>query len=510
MEKLIKRSKLSYLLLWGSMLLLVACGKSEWEENGLMDGGKTSLKLTFKPAENRLYSRGVEDLNDDGEVSTDELYADGRRMYRLGVFLANSEGKVVASAVLEANDSRFNDDNTAAEVEFDGLGHGDTYILYAVANYGSYGNLTGYISSVTENSVTGTIQMQVASDKLCNRSLIYPLSLKEEISLNQGVNEFTKNMIRAYARLRISVRNQTTEKLTVAGLSFPEVFVQSEADLFTEGGVADATPNITSAYAITPFQNNTVVSPKDASGNITETTIFDAYLLESNGGTYNYKLDLTLGEDVEYAIKTGVGIRDQNNVCENGTGPYYIIYNTESRTCLIANPSTQNVEQVKFDLTDYNNYKTNTGPIDASYVWYFERANDNKSIFPFYMESMALPGHYMQGGGHRDPLTITTNRDYLQTRTLDNRLIFFKNDYYLTVDGDDVYWDSGNQNETFVLFEVSELVQGFNSKTYSQIIPIRVNGADITSIRRNDFINIVVDVSDSRGSRQVSSTCVIE
>ena len=495
-------------LLWGCMLLLVACGTAEWEESTPVDKGDASLKLAFKPVETKLSTRGVEDLNDDGEVTVLEQYTDGRRMYRLGVFLADSEGEVVASTVLEGNDSRFNTDRTAAEVEFNNLGYNETYTLYAVANYGDYGNVTGHLSSITEDNVASALQVEASADGLCDRSVVYPLSLKAEIPLVKGENAFTGNLVRTYARLRISVSNQGTEKLTVTGLSLPENFVQSQADLFAAGGTADAMPVVTSAHAITPFQANTEV-PQEGT-----TTIFDAYLLESTGSTYNYILELKLGEDAGYEIKTKDAqgdieqIKDKNNVNGNGKGPYYVIRNVLSGQYLYANSATNRVE-----LGD--SYGED-GAVNSNYVWKFTKTEDSGGVFDFYIESMGVPGSYMKAGTSQEALALTTNNDYLLIDTHADRLIFNKGNWYIAVNNNTAYWHYGrlgdNQNiQQFMLYEVRPLhhqQEGEDeggSVSLLKTIPIGVD-----AINRNDFINIVVNVSYDEGSRQASPRVVVE
>jgi hypothetical protein len=129
----------------------------EYNEEGLMSG--TSLTILFKSADVRMDTRGLEDLDDNGTVSELEEVIDGRRIYRLAVFLVR-DGAEVESVVLEDGDARMANGNTEATVSFDNLDYSKPYQLYAVANYGDYGTqASGHLSSVTD--VTGS--MQVAS-----------------------------------------------------------------------------------------------------------------------------------------------------------------------------------------------------------------------------------------------------------------------------------------------------------------------------------------------------------
>ena len=119
------------LLLVLGILLLAACHQADHPQ----EEGMASLQLTIKASGSTLHTRGVEDLNDDGTVSEEEIIMDGRKMYRLAVFLLDGS-KVVSSTVLEADDPRFLNDDTEATVSFNNLDYTKTYKLYAVANYG--------------------------------------------------------------------------------------------------------------------------------------------------------------------------------------------------------------------------------------------------------------------------------------------------------------------------------------------------------------------------------------
>lgn len=494
-----KKTESKYWLLWTCMLILAACGKSDWEGNTPVNKGGASLILTLKPEETIISTRGIEDLDDDGEVSEEELYVDGRRMYRLGIFLANSEGNVVAKTVLEPGDSRFNNEYTAAEVQINGLAYDQTYTLYAVANYGNYVDenlgldLTGYLPSITEDNVTGSHVIQATSDNLCDRSLVYPLSLKVEIPVVRGMNTFEGQLLRTYARLRIGVHNTIEEKVTVTGLSFPDNFVQNSANLFfEEWGTTYFAPIVTSDKAITPFQPDVEIPKTDASGDAMGTTIFDAYLLESNGGTYQYTLNLKLGEDGGYQIKGNkTEIRDINNVNGNGKGPFYVICNTLTRKYLYANPITKKVE-----LGD--SYGQD-GAIDPRYVWEFERTTNVNNNYNFFIESMIIPGHYIyasQADNNPNDIILSNNIDYTYVFTHADDLTFSRDDYYLAVDNGKVYWTKGKLTDPhtiqqFLLYEVESLNEGSGGSVYGQkTIPINID-----AIRRNDFVNIVVDLS---------------
>ena len=96
--------------------------------------------------------------------------------------------------------------------------------------------------------------------------------------------------------MRIRVRNQSpTAKLTVNSLTFSDKFTQSSVYLFTEGGNASNKPDATSEHAITPFSLKELkpITITAEGTTVSETVIFDGYLLESeNPNGYNYTMEV--------------------------------------------------------------------------------------------------------------------------------------------------------------------------------------------------------------------------
>ena len=91
-----KRHILHKLLILLGILLLVSCR----QDDSAQTEGTASLQLNIKALENTLQTRGVEDLDDNGTISEEEIIVDGRKMYRLSVFLL--ERGITAGTVLGA------------------------------------------------------------------------------------------------------------------------------------------------------------------------------------------------------------------------------------------------------------------------------------------------------------------------------------------------------------------------------------------------------------------------
>lgn len=475
------------------MSLLVACNS---EDSARMDGN-ASLQFVIRSADGSVMTRGVEDLDDDGTVTDEEIIVDGRRMYSLAIFLLDGNN-VVSTAVLEEDDPRFAAGNTEAVVSFDNLDYSRAYRMYAIANYGNYGALAGNLADVNQSNVTSGLKVTASSDNICNSGTPYPLTLVKDISLMPGANTVSGELVRTYARIRINVRNQSSfNDLHITKLGFPAKFTQRSADIFVEGGTADVSPQVTSAGAITPFEANCVIPKFGDAGNVSEKTIFDTYLLESTGGEYKYTIGLKYeGGTEETYVVNGTAISSTSNIEDGGM---YVIYNTNARKYLYANGNSNRVGAG-------DSYLSNN-ELNHNYVWKLKRTSNNS----YTIESMGATGYFMQSSGVSSsyvPLTVNPgSNDYFKASTSGSNIRFqsTRSNYYMAVNGTSVYGNnstsSSNQRRyNFNLYKV-EKKQVVSDITHEETIPIRIidkntgEASPLTAIRRNDFIEILVNVT---------------
>ncbi|MBR4306468.1 MAG: hypothetical protein IKT83_00510 [Bacteroidaceae bacterium] len=484
------RRLLLFLPLLCTMWLTIACDEKNIDSN-LSSG--TSLCVSFRSERALPETRGIEDLDDDGTVSELEEIVDGRRMYRLAVFLV-SDNNVVASAVLMDGDSRFSNENTEATVTFEDLDYSKSYQLYAVANYGNTDSgANGHLSSFTNPTVQTNVTASSAS-KLCNSKTPYPLSLKKDIVLQPGVNTVYGELTRTYARMRINIRNQSNYNLKVTQLDFADKFTQSTADLFQPGGTANAKPDATSADAVTPFVPNTIIPMFEAAGKVSEATVFDGYMLESNGGNYSYTLGLEYSDgeaEKNYEvssnyINTTAGIQD---------GELYVIYSTNTRKYLYANGTSSVALGESFYSTGEQ--------LNHNYVWRLKKVSGNN----YNIESLGASGYYMKGSGltsstlpltsaaaASDYFTVSQNSSYLVFKSTTSR------GYYISASGNNVLGSTSTtgNGRRFRLFKVTTTN---DIVTHKETIPIKTidnttgEAIPMQRINRNDFINILVNVS---------------
>ena len=483
---------LTYFFVCFLLFLTMSCRQEECEREG------KGTTLCFSVRTMYDATRGVEDLNDDGTVSELESIMQGRKMYRLGVFLVEN-GTTVASAVLEQDDERFSASNTAATLKFENLDYSKTYQLYAVANYGDYGSVEGNVDNITAANITGSHKVTASSGNICDIAKPCPLSLKRELKLEPGVNNVSGELKRTYARLRINVRNQSDVKdLTITGLQFPAKFTQSSVDLFTEGGNANVSPVVTSQSAITPFVPNIVIPKIDETVGANEKNIFDAYMLESAMGDYSYTLGLSYaGEGVmsDYSVE-GEPLRTKEQIEDNGL--YVVRFTYPSAYYLYADGDVVRAS------ADYEI----DGKIDPKYVWRLKKVAGQTDAY--VIESLGASGGYMKAStfAYYSSLQLTNAPTASDCFTISNTSnAYYGNNmqamaptgYCIYVNGAYVLGSSSSWYCNFQLLKLKGQSVG-TAITHNETIPIKIldntgHTSPIDAIHRNDFIDVLVNVS---------------
>lgn len=481
-----------YMMLCIVLLVTMSCHQVECESTG--EG--TCLTLSVRTS--LAVSRGVEDLNDDGTVSDLESFVDGRKMYRLGVFLVEN-GTTVASTVLEDGDERFSANNTAAMVKFENLDYSKTYQLYAIANYGNNGSIQGNVSDITADNIIASHRVTASTGNMCDAQKPCPLALKKELKLNPGVNNISGQLTRTNARLRISVRNQSdTKDLTISKLEFPTKFTQPSVEIFDGGGTASVCPQATASSAITPFAQGMVIPRINDSASANEKTIYDAYVLESTDGEYEYTIGLQyegVGGASGYKVEG-----DAFSVKESiEDGSLYVMRFTY--------PSTYYL-YADGDVVRANDDYEIDGKIDPRYVWRFHKVAGMADTYT--IESLGPSGGFMKAStfAYYSNLQMTDTpaaTDYFIISNTtnsyygDNMQAKAPTGYCIYVNGAYVLGSSSSWYCNFRLLKVKEQsVTG--SITHEETIPIKVldgtgHNLPIETINRNDFIDILVNVS---------------
>jgi hypothetical protein len=345
--------------------------------------------------------------------------------------------------------------------------------------------------------------MQVASSAtsaLCPKATPYPLTLKTEIALQPGANIVSGELVRTYARVRINIRNQSKTDLQITKLSFADRFTQRTAPLFAEGGTANATPSVTSSDAVTPFVQNMMVPGIGEGNSVTESTIFDAYMLESNGGQYQYTLGLKYDGGVSetvYEVESSY-ITNPSSVVNGGL---YIIYNSNAKKYLYDNGSN--------NLSSTTSYTTG-GELNHNCVWRFIRTSGNN----YRIESMGRSGYYIRSSAVKNnavPMTSTAGDNDYFTLSQSSSYMYMRStsgNYYLAVNNNGPVGASTGNSRRFRLYRVNATTVN-SDVTQEATIPITTidketgESVPMQKLSRNDFVNILVNVSYNDKSGEI-------
>lgn len=470
-------------LIFISCILLVGCQKDDYLKQEEKEKYSASLTLTFSSS-SILETRGLEDLDDSNNVEEWEKIVDGRKMYRLAVFLINEENEIQAYQELEEDSEGFNDTHTEATVTFTNINHGN-YQLLAVANYGTESslNLTGALS-MDPATITATelLNKRIASESdsyLCNKETPYPLTLRKNIVLQPGANTADGELVRTYARIRIGIRNQSAvADLKVSNLKFSDKFTQTNVNLFNTGGNSSVSPVLTSEDAIHAFSETTVpkIVGTDDNMKVNEAVLFDGYLLESennDGYSYTLAVDYVGGNVVD--DKNTVNSTTTLNSRYNGR---QFLFKAQNGGFLYANGTTVSVDNSSQDVILAKQDIT-------SYLWTFEE----NGISSYKIKSVST-GRYISSNAS---LSNSGQNWSFSDNNSALRISYYNySTCYLVVEDYNLeYTYNRNKSSNFIFYPIIGA-----SKTIT--IPISVidkqtgEANPITAIQRNDLINILI------------------
>ena len=450
------------------------------------DASAASLTLTFAVSGEEPGSRGLEDLNDDGTITEAEKNMDGSRMFSLAVFIVDSQNEIVAKkTTLTDGEVSFSQNNTQATVAFTNLNYGETYQLLAIANFGegAHYQIANNVDATT--LLNGTVSTS-SSGYICPNGTPYPLTLKKEIVLQPGANTISGELVRTFARIRITVRNQSsTNDLQIKSLSFPEQFTYHTANLFETGGNGLSQPVVSHTGAVDAFTGTPaapLVIGKNG-GEVKSATIFDAYLLESNGGDYTYTL--TLGYDDTYSL--GNSLTTVSAIAQNKQS-YFLIQNVRSQNYMKAENGVLvqaplgEIKDFLWKLVEYGNGNNTYHIVNVATGYYIGQPNsgnvpvsEDNDGFYYKFENYS---NYVQMGFQGTGLNGTYLNDWEAKKA--------------KIGG----WNRNDSGNRF-RFHVVNLKEHEETIPLATINPSTQESSPITAINRNDLINILVNVSYS-------------
>lgn len=427
--------------------------------------------------------------------------------------------------------------------------HRGKYRLMAVANYSKYEDLrdnlrVGYqdnlttfanqikdieedfinnkgdvgIENFTETSFPDffNARFDAGTDRICPKNP-QPLTLVMDVNLQPGDNEVEGELVRTYSRIRIEVENNANHEkedleLTVANLTFSNNFAQRYAYLFSDPddedrnytGMGRGAMTITSDEAITPFVAGTKISELDTdnSSNSNDKIIFDAYILESKDETndYTYTLDLRYEEceetttEVTYTAEN-TAITDFKDLTDEG---YYLIRRNDENQYLTAGINTvEVVVENKFPAAP-----------EETLVWQLEKHNRDEQ---YYIKTTGKTAYYVLNPTTTEITLGATKGAYFTFSNSNNKIRMQSSgssQRYVTIDGTakGSNWGSGknanNNPRLFYFYKVTSAKKETVTVPQKQeeiilktIDPETAQVSEVTNIKRNDFVNVLVTVS---------------
>lgn len=335
-----------------------------------------------------------------------------------------------------------------------------------------------------------------------------PLTLVKEIELSPGMNTVSGELLRTFSRIRLTVENMSNVDLTVRSLSFSDNTTKNQTYLFSLPENPDRVysvgakkaPVVSSSDAIVRFTGLTVIDDL-ASGNNTK-TLFDAYVLESRDLSNNYTYTLDLEYEGEASIpqyeKTSTAI---STVAELAAGGNYLFQNQKNqyRFLIAGTPYLQTIDVELNDLPT---------PLDESMVMKLIRVGSDQ----YYIQTQyAGTTYYLGTPGRNTNIPMIPNQSsatVFTAGTANGNLTFLSNTTnssgydYINVHGGDqdkvMGWGQNDGGSQFKLYEVKQVMKApkySDPIVLSTIDPVTSVVSPVNTIKRNDFINVLVSVS---------------
>lgn len=409
------------------------------------------------------------------------------------------------------NGTKFNGQPSGV-ASYKGLGNGtfDTYVDGIIDEFKDNqkaGKENTFASYANSSNLVNYVLTSSSPSFICP-AMPQPLTLVKEIELSPGMNTISGELLRTFSRIRLSVENMSNVDLTVRSLSFSDNTTKDQTYLFSLPENPDRVykkgnkkaPVVSSSDAIVPFTGSTVIDDL-ASGNNTK-TLFDAYVLESRDLSNNYTYTLDLEYEGEASIpqyeKTSTAI---STVAELAADGNYLFQNQKNqyRFLIAGTPYLQTIDVELNDLPT---------PLDESMVMKLIRVGSDQ----YYIQTQyAGTTYYLGTPGRNTNIPMIPNQSsatVFTAGTANGNLTFLSNTTnssgydYINVHGGDqdkvMGWGQNDGGSQFKLYEVKQVMKApkySDPIVLSTIDPVTSVVSPVNTIKRNDFINVLVSVS---------------
>lgn len=436
---------------------------------------------------------------------------EGDVMNTLHIWIADGVGNIVykgyyngKSVSGEKFTFALEDDKKTATATFENVERGD-YMMYVVAN------LPASLSGLAEKKSADADFTDVVLPSLNDATRPpfdddnMPLSMRQMIHVGPGVNTVETQLVRVCGRIRVTVRNMTTDKniflqsfkLTDKNPSTGYLFHKDDHGIPTK-----TTFGKFDSFGLTETTATRYIAPGG------QDTYVDQYLYETGltgmgelgfeiiGGIYEKSVTNAEVEEtdlIKYECKTETVdyAAAQSYLIKNLAGNYYLYSDGSSLSAKVR----PNIELLLTD-EDLN-----------AYLWEFSR-----TVSPVYIENMRGSGNtYMKVDYDKFGMTSDTDKSYVYTAEVNNGLKLTSNytSYMLYYNnGLKVDWSYPNPTDSrwyWTLIPINQRnVKGYRFKdsiknferNNSSITYIDNFGLPVTleHICRNDDVNVIINV----------------
>lgn len=416
---------------------------------------------------------------------------------------------------------------------YKGLGNGtfDTYVDGIISEFETAQNsgTKKKFADYTHYSSLVNYVLESSSSSFICPAMPQPLTMAKEIELHPGMNTVSGELLRTFSRIRISVENMSNVDLTLHSLSFSTKTTKNQTYLFSLPETPDrvysidtATPGapvVSSSDAIVPFTGLTVIDDL-ASGNNTK-TLFDAYILESRGATGDYTYTL----DLEYVGESAVPQYEKTSedaivtVAELTDGGNYLFQNQNKqyRFLIAGTPYLQTVDVELAELPTVlgASMVMKLISVDSNSDGVQDTETINSVAYPKYIIQTQYGGttYYLGTPGRSTNIPMIPDKASATVFTArDDRgsnLTFWSNtkngngfrDFINVYGGqqDQVRgWNDNDGGSQFKLYDVKQVMKApkySDPIVLSTIDPVTSVVSPVNTIKRNDFINVLISVS---------------
>ena len=363
-------------------------------------------------------------------------------------------------------------------------------------------------------------KVDTGDDRIVYKDHPSTLTMNKIFEMPPGMNELNGELVRTRSRIRISVKNESSEELLeVNKLTFSDLFSQKNTYLYKSTTIKDRNYelfantrgplDVDSQDALVPFDDIVRIEAGKTA------VVFDAYILGSKiqdtdpEGGYHYTLGLNYPNSVQthYALQSNSSINTINALSSDygdGSDAYYLIYNTETRRYLrtdVDGSATGNyVHSASYTLPSVNT------EVPIEYVWKLERSGTNQ----YYVREGNLRDAYYWGTPTTNnvPLGVLAQNAFTFSNNNNSYILMQSNGYsggnkyYMSVytDGTVRGIRTGNARRfSFYPVKLASSTAAADLRIPLETIdPVTSQSNPIEAIRRNDFINVLVTVTYNR------------